>query len=135
MDLSSSGGFEQSYAGQANDALKDLQTTFSDLEKIATTNPPEAYYNLLRVVLEIYLLFLPFQLYNLLGWLTIPATAVTTITFPGFAELATQIEMPFGYYRSNLDLEFVVLNLTQQLSELTVVSAAYADLHVLTKML
>ncbi|GAA6044427.1 hypothetical protein JCM8097_003266, partial [Rhodosporidiobolus ruineniae] len=58
----------------------------------------------LRAVTYVFLVFLPFQIYGALGYLTILAEFVAACVFLGFLELGQQLEMPFGYDDSDLDL-------------------------------
>lgn len=76
-------------------SLTELQKCMTDLDKIASTPIPSAYSFHLRLTVWAYLLFLPFQIYPLLGWNTIPAVAIAAITYLGFLEIGCQIEMPF----------------------------------------
>jgi predicted membrane chloride channel (bestrophin family) len=103
-------------------AINELQKAISDLDKIATTPIPSAYSFHLRLTVWAYLFFLPFQLHDTLGWVTIPATAVASITYLGFLEIGAQIEMPFGYEQSDLDLDKFVMKISNQLAEVTAVS-------------
>jgi hypothetical protein len=111
----------------------------TDLDKLSTTPIPTAYTFHLRLTVWAYLFFLPFQLYQYLGWLTIPATTVAAITYLGFLEIGAQvclrsklyeklkegnwkIQMPFAYDQSDLDLDGFVGKLSRQLAQVTAVS-------------
>lgn len=120
-DLAERGDLNSSFLGPLMTAVMELQKAISDLDKIATTPIPSAYSFHLRLTVWAYLFFLPFQLYQYIGWLTIPATAVASVTYLGFLEIGAQIEMPFGYEQSDLDLDKFVLKITQQLAEVTAV--------------
>jgi len=122
-DLAERGSINASFLGPLINALLELQKAISDLDKIATTPIPSAYSFHLRLTVWAYLLFLPFQLYDYLGWVTIPAVAVASFTYLGFLEIGAQIEQPFGYEQSDLDLDKFVLKITQQLAEITAVSS------------
>jgi putative membrane protein len=103
-------------------AILELQKSLTDLDKLSTTPIPTAYTFHLRLTVWTYLFFLPFQLYNCLGWVTIPATVVAAVTYLGFLEIGQQIESPFNYDQSDLDLDGLVGKLTGQLAQLTAVS-------------
>ncbi|RSH94765.1 hypothetical protein EHS25_004571 [Saitozyma podzolica] len=107
------------FLGPMTSALMNLQQALSDLDKIATTPIPSAYSFHLRFSVWIYLFFLPFQLYTSLGWLSIPATALASATYLGFLEIGAQIEMPFAYDQSDLDLDKYVMKIAHQLAEVT----------------
>ena len=55
-------------------ALLSLTDSLTGLERILTTPIPFSYSIHLWVVTVIYCLFLPFQIWNALGWITIPGT-------------------------------------------------------------
>lgn len=120
-ELAERGDINSSFLGPLMTAIMELQKAISDLDKIATTPIPSAYSFHLRLTVWAYLFFLPFQLYQYIGWLTIPATAVASVTYLGFLEIGAQIEMPFGYEQSDLDLDKFVLKIAQQLAEVTAV--------------
>jgi putative membrane protein len=103
--------------------LTSLQQNLTDLDKIATTPIPSAYSAHLRITVWAYLLFLPFQIYPTLKWVTIPATAIAATVYMGFLEIGAQIEMPFAYDQSDLDLDKFVLKIAHQLAEVTAVGS------------
>lgn len=111
-----------SLIGPFMNTIVALQQAITDLDKIATTPIPSAYTVQLRLTVWIYLFFLPFQLYPTLKWVTIPATAIAAVTYLGFLEIGAQIEMPFAYDQSDLDLDKFCLKLNHQLAEVTAVS-------------
>ncbi|KAM0749178.1 UPF0187-domain-containing protein, partial [Meredithblackwellia eburnea MCA 4105] len=95
-----------------------LQDCFTTLEKVLTTPLPFAYSAHLRFSVYIYLLFLPFQIQTTLGWVSIGAVCVASIIFLGFIELGTQLEQPFGYDDSDLDLDHFCSLLSSELHEI-----------------
>ena len=121
-ELTARGDMGVSFIGPLCTCIQELQKAMSDLDKIGTTPIPSAYSFHLRLTVFAYLFFLPFQLHNYIGWLTIPATAVASIIYLGFLEIGAQIEMPFGYDQSDLSLDEYVLKIGQQLAEVTAVS-------------
>ena len=129
-DLARRSDMNTSFISPLMTALMELQKSVSDLDKIATTPIPSAYSFHLRLTVWAYLFFLPFQIYTYIGWLTIPATAVASITYLGFLEIGAQIEMPFGYEQSDLDLDKFVLKITQQLAQVTAVGHSHINLSV-----
>jgi len=102
--------------------IMELQKAISDLDKLATTPIPSAYSFHLKMTVLLYLFFLPFQLQQYLNWVCIPATAIASIVYLGFLEIGNQIEMPFAYDQSDLDLDKYVLKIAMQLAEITAVS-------------
>lgn len=78
-------------------ALNQLADALATMERVLSTPLPYSYNVHLRATAFFYLLLLPFQIYQSLGWLTIPAQFIAACVFWGFLELASQIEQPFGY--------------------------------------
>nr|ODN89268.1 hypothetical protein L204_06205 [Cryptococcus depauperatus CBS 7855] len=118
-DVARRGLVGPSYISVLAAPLLDLQRAISDMEKIATTPIPSAYTFHLRLTVYAYLMFIPFQVYKFIGWVTIPATAIAAIIYLGFLEIGMQIEMPFNYDQSDLDLDEFVLRISHQIAQLT----------------
>ncbi|KAJ7058457.1 UPF0187-domain-containing protein [Mycena amicta] len=95
-----------------------LQDTLANLERIASTPLPFAYQAHLRMSLWLYLLFLPFQVVGLLGYMTIPGTAFAAFLFLGFLEIGQEIENPFNYDLNDLDLDSFCLAIQRELHEI-----------------
>ena len=72
------------FTSQFIQGINELQKAISDLDKIATTPLPSAYRSQLRLTVWAYLFFLPVQLYQYLGWVTIPAVAIAAVIYLGF---------------------------------------------------
>ncbi|ORX35212.1 Bestrophin, RFP-TM, chloride channel-domain-containing protein [Kockovaella imperatae] len=116
VDMSVGNSF---FTSQFMTGINELQKAISDLDKIATTPLPSAYRSQLRLTVWAYLFFLPVQLYQYLHWVTIPAVAIASVIYLGFLEIGSQIEMPFGYEQSDLDLDKFCANIGRQLAEVT----------------
>ncbi|KAF7291163.1 hypothetical protein MIND_01259500 [Mycena indigotica] len=95
-----------------------LQDALANLDRIASTPLPFAYQVHLRVSLWLYLLFLPFQVVGLLGWVTIPGTAFAAFLFLGFLEIGQEIENPFNYDLNDLNLDGFCLAIQRDLHEI-----------------
>ena len=120
-DLNNRNILNVSFASPIMTCIMELQKALSDLDKLATTPIPSAYSFHLRLTVMLYLFFLPFQLQQYLHWVTIPATAIASIVYLGFLEIGNQIEMPFAYDQSDLDLDKYVLKIAHQLAQVTAV--------------
>lgn len=127
-DLNNRNILNVSFASPIMTCIMELQKALSDLDKLATTPIPSAYSFHLRLTVLLYLFFLPFQLQQYLGWVTVPATAIASIVYLGFLEIGNQIEMPFAYDQSDLDLDKYVLKIAHQLAEVTAVRETFFDL-------
>ncbi|KAG6907971.1 hypothetical protein DXG01_006696 [Tephrocybe rancida] len=99
--------------------ITSMQDTFSNLERIRNTPLPFAYQAHLRISLWLYLLFLPFQIFNPFGWFTIPGTAFASFLLLGFLEIGQEIENPFNYDLNDLDLDHFCLTLQRELHEIS----------------
>jgi len=68
----------------------------------------------------VYILLLPFQLYNSLGWVTIPGSMLAAYLILGLLLIACELENPFGYDVNDLSLD----SFCQQLaSDIDVISS------------
>src|SRR5271169_1418573 len=59
----------------------------------------------LTVSVWVFCILLPFQLVQLFGWVTIPASMITAYILFGLLNISYQIENPFGYDINDLDLD------------------------------
>jgi len=104
--------------------LGQLVDALTGLERILTTPIPFSYSIHLWVVTIIYCLALPFQIYNYLGWITIPGTAVASFIFFGFLVAGEEIENPFGYDKNDLNMDHFTHNIIR--NELHAITATPA---------
>ncbi|GAA6042316.1 hypothetical protein JCM8097_003840 [Rhodosporidiobolus ruineniae] len=106
-------------AGPLLAALQQLSDALTAVEAILLRPIPMAYSLYLRHVVWLFLVLLPTQLRATSGWFTILLVVVATFMYLGMLKLSDQIENPFGYNSSDLDLEFLVRAITKELRELT----------------
>ncbi|GAA5914274.1 hypothetical protein JCM6882_003678 [Rhodosporidiobolus microsporus] len=99
------------YTNQLADAL-------ATMERVLSSPLPFAYGVHLRAVTYAFLVFLPFQTYALLGYLSILAEFVAAVVFLGFLQLGTDMEMPFGYDDSDLPLDTYCALIASELQEI-----------------
>jgi putative membrane protein len=85
--------------------LAALNDTMTGTERILNTPLPIAYTIAIAQITWVYVLLLPFQLYNVLDWITIPATFAAAYIILGFLMIGTEIENPFGSDVNDLPLE------------------------------
>ena len=83
-------------------ALNSLVECLSGFERIKRTPIPMAYSVHLYHVIWLYILSLPFQLVESMGWWSIAGVSITAFTFLGILEIGCQIEDPFGYDDNDL---------------------------------
>lgn len=101
-----------------NNNIHSLQDASVQLRRIATTPIPFAYQAHLRMAIWLYLFFLPFQIYDALKWVTIPATCFAAFLFLGFLEIGAEIENPFNYDENDLDIDGYCLAIGRELAEI-----------------
>ncbi|KAL8279226.1 hypothetical protein RQP46_008263 [Phenoliferia psychrophenolica] len=89
--------------------LQSLQDCIATLERVLTTPLPFAYASHLRFSVYIH---------KTLGYLTIVGEAVAATMFLGFMELGQQLEQPFGYDDSDLDLDHFCELIGSELAEI-----------------
>lgn len=99
-------------------ALGVLQEALHTLERVHTTPLPFAYQAHLKASIWAFLFFLPIQIYDALGYVTIAATFITATIYLGFLEIANQVENPFGYDDSDLDLDHYCSLIAAELREI-----------------
>lgn len=99
------------YQTQSLNAL----TTFNDVlvgtDRILNTPLPIAYSIAISQITWVYILLLPFQLYKLLGYITIPASIFAAYIILGLALIGREIENPFGDDVNDLPLDAFCLQI------------------------
>ncbi|CAE6494638.1 unnamed protein product [Rhizoctonia solani] len=91
--------------------LNQLVESLSGLERVLTSPIPFSYGAQLWTSCFLYLVFLPFQLWQSLRYVTIPATAAVSFIFFGFLAAGEEIENPFGYDKNDLDMNHFCQNI------------------------
>lgn len=76
--------------------LQNMDEVLAGCERIVTTPIPHSYTRHATRCLLVYLLGLPFALWPLVGWATVPTTAVVAFICTGIEETGNQIEEPFA---------------------------------------
>ncbi|KAK0450293.1 Bestrophin, RFP-TM, chloride channel-domain-containing protein [Desarmillaria tabescens] len=105
-------------------ALNQLVDSLTGLERILTTPIPFSYSIHLWVVTILYNLCLPFQIWQPLGWITIPACSILSFIFFGFLVAGEEIENPFGYDKNDLNMDHFTSNIIR--NELRAITSAAA---------
>ncbi|OLN92099.1 UPF0187 protein [Colletotrichum chlorophyti] len=97
--------------------LNDIMT---GTERVLTTPLPIAYSIAISQITWVYVMLLPFQLIDKLGWITIPATVAAAYIILGILFIGREIENPFGEDVNDLPLE---LYCEQVASELDIIAS------------
>lgn len=85
--------------------LNQLSDVLAGTERVLSTPLPEAYRIAISQITWVYVVALPFQLWDSLRWVTIPGTVVGAYIVLGIAAIGKEIENPFGYDVNDLPLE------------------------------
>jgi putative membrane protein len=93
------------YQTQSLNALTSMNDVLTGTDRILNTPLPIAYSIAISQITWVYILLLPFQLYKLLGWITIPASVFAAYIILGIALIGREIENPFGDDVNDLPLD------------------------------
>ncbi|KAL4870529.1 hypothetical protein BDV12DRAFT_207588 [Aspergillus spectabilis] len=93
------------HQSQAITYLAQLNEVVTGTERVLDTPLPAAYSIAIAQIAWIYVLVLPFQLYDSLGWVTIPGSIVAAYIILGLATIGSEIENPFGHDVNDLPLD------------------------------
>jgi putative membrane protein len=93
------------YQTQSLNALTTMNDVLTGTDRILNTPLPIAYSIAISQITWVYILLLPFQLYKLLGWVTIPASVFAAYIILGIALIGREIENPFGDDVNDLPLD------------------------------
>ncbi|KAL8659601.1 MAG: hypothetical protein Q9202_007040 [Teloschistes flavicans] len=85
--------------------LASLNEVLAGTERVLNTPLPIAYSIAISQITWVYVLMLPFQLWDALQWITIPGTIVGAYIILGIAAIGREIENPFGYDENDLPLD------------------------------
>ncbi|KAG1781202.1 hypothetical protein EV702DRAFT_648242 [Suillus placidus] len=114
-------------------SLNQLVDAQTGLERVLTTPKPVSCVNIrpfppmcmsphsllsfsshVWMVTLFYCLSLPFQLWSVFEWFTIPVSVLATFVFFGFFVIGDAIENPFGYDKDDLNLDHFVQNILRK---------------------
>ncbi|VUC23779.1 unnamed protein product [Clonostachys rosea] len=93
------------YQTQALNMLTTMNDILTGTDRILNTPLPIAYSIAISQITWVYIIVLPFQLWDRLQWVTIPATMFAAYIILGLALIGREIENPFGDDVNDLPLE------------------------------
>lgn len=96
-----------------------MMDAYGGCERVLQTPLPLAYSIAISQITWLYVLVLPFQLFEKLGWVTIPGTIIAAYIILGLAAIGLQIENPFGSDVNDLPLDRYCTGLEVDLNVLT----------------
>lgn len=91
--------------GMVMSNLASMNEVLAGCERVLNTPLPVAYSIAISQITWVYVLALPFQLWDALRWVTIPGTVIGAYIILGIAAIGREIEDPFGYDTNDLPLE------------------------------
>ncbi|KAJ5176994.1 uncharacterized protein N7482_002871 [Penicillium canariense] len=107
------------HQSQAITMMSTLNEVLTGTERVLDTPLPAAYSIAISQIAWIYVMVLPFQLYNLLLWVTIPASMVAAYIIIGLATIGSEIENPFGQDVNDLPLNTYCRQIAMELDIIT----------------
>ncbi|KAE8369149.1 Bestrophin, RFP-TM, chloride channel-domain-containing protein [Aspergillus caelatus] len=115
------------HQAQAINGLAALNEVVTGTERVLDTPLPTAYSIAIAQIAWIYVMSLPFQLYNSLTWVTIPGSIVAAYIILGLATIGSEIENPFGQDVNDLPLDTYCRQIALELDIITATPAPRVD--------
>jgi putative membrane protein len=104
--------------------LDDLVDVLGACERILKTPMPLIYTILLRTLLVIYFVLLPWDLVDGLTWWTGPITVFVSLILLGIDEVGAEIEEPFGKDPNDLPLDAICATMLSNVNDLIATAAS-----------
>lgn len=118
-DIMRKGQITAPYYTQIAASQLAMMDAYGGCERVLQTPLPLAYSIAISQITWLYVLVLPFQLFEKLGWVTIPGTIIAAYIILGLAAIGLQIENPFGSDVNDLPLDRYCTGLEVDLNVLT----------------
>lgn len=115
------------HQSQAITMLSILNEVLTGTERVLDTPLPAAYSIAISQIAWIYVLVLPFQLWKVLDWITIPAAMVAAYIIIGLATIGSEVENPFGHDVNDLPLDTYCRQIAVELDIITATPAPKVD--------
>ncbi|KAE8329871.1 Bestrophin, RFP-TM, chloride channel-domain-containing protein [Aspergillus sergii] len=115
------------HQAQAINGLATLNEVVTGTERVLDTPLPTAYSIAIAQIAWIYVMSLPFQLYNSLTWVTIPGSIIAAYIILGLATIGSEIENPFGHDVNDLPLDTYCRQIALELDIITATPAPRVD--------
>jgi predicted membrane chloride channel (bestrophin family) len=107
------------YQNQAITGIVQLNEALTGMDRVLQTPLPIAYSIAISQITWVYVLMLPFQLWNDLRWITIPGCIFAAYIIIGLAAIGREIENPFGHDVNDLPLEAYCEELEMDIDTIT----------------
>lgn len=112
------GWFHSPQAAGLSGQVNSLVAAYSSMETIRLTPIPVAYLIHTKQVLALFGGVLPFAFVDGMGWWTVVIVSLVNFTLYGIEQIASQLEDPFGYDRSDIKMDDIVEDLRIEISVL-----------------
>jgi ion channel-forming bestrophin family protein len=125
--------FERQYPeGQLNpqlvrhmeDQMATLVNSQGACERILKTPLPFAYVVMIKQLILVYLLSLPFAVGNISGWWSPLLMAIIALAFFGMEEASVETEDPFGRGENCLDMETFTMGIARDAGQMAATKSA-----------
>ncbi|KAF2035068.1 UPF0187-domain-containing protein [Setomelanomma holmii] len=107
------------YQNQAITGIVQLNEALTGMDRVLQTPLPIAYSIAISQITWVYVMLLPFQLWDDLGWITIPGCVFAAYIIIGLASIGREIENPFGNDVNDLPLEAYCEELEMDIDTIT----------------
>ncbi|KAF2714198.1 UPF0187-domain-containing protein [Pleomassaria siparia CBS 279.74] len=107
------------YQNQAITSIVQLNEVLVGTERVLQTPLPVAYSISFSQITWVYVLMLPFQLWDALRWVTIPGCILAAYIILGIAAIGREVENPFGLDVNDLPLEAYCEELEMDIDTIT----------------
>lgn len=107
------------YQSQAINSISQLNDVMIGVDRVLQTPLPIAYSIAISQITWVYVMMLPFQLWDDLRWVTIPGCIFAAYIILGIAAIGAEIENPFGHDVNDLPLEAFCEELELDLDTIT----------------
>ncbi|KAH7070913.1 Bestrophin, RFP-TM, chloride channel-domain-containing protein [Paraphoma chrysanthemicola] len=107
------------YQNQAITGIVQLNEALTGMDRVLQTPLPIAYSIAISQITWVYVMLLPFQLWDDLHWITIPGCVFAAYIIIGLASIGREIENPFGNDVNDLPLEAYCEELEMDIDTIT----------------
>lgn len=109
----------QNLPHKTDNNLGVLNDVLVNTERVLNTPLPIAYAIVISQITWLYVILLPFQLYEALGYITIPATVFASYIILGIFFIGHEIENPFGQDVNDLPLDVFCEQIVQDMETIS----------------
>ncbi|CAG5144801.1 uncharacterized protein ALTATR162_LOCUS1605 [Alternaria atra] len=107
------------YQNQAITGIVQLNEALTGMDRVLQTPLPIAYSIAISQITWVYVMMLPFQLWDDLRWITIPGCIFAAYIIIGLSAIGREIENPFGHDVNDLPLEAYCEELEMDIDTIT----------------